>query len=243
MTTNVSSGLTKYKLLLTDTGQADNATGCLAKGAGWDMRGTDCGQARTWGELTWGKWDGLRHEGQMGHAETWGELTGAKWDRLRHEGNWLGPKKNGHNAQNLSAEAFTHGLRLAFHQKKHIQYYCSTEAVKRDRICHERGPHRIASARSEKGGAHHTALVILQREHPGVQCNCTAHLSHLDSEFTCGTERLARWCWRANCSVSYIPSVNKQFKYWSMSVLLYTKHSKKLHWWILANVKWTWTHN
>jgi len=71
MTTNVSSGLTKYKLLLTETGQADNATGGLAKGAGWDMRGTDCGQARTWEELTWGK-----------------------WDRLRHEGKWLGAKKN-----------------------------------------------------------------------------------------------------------------------------------------------------
>jgi len=23
----------------------------LAKGAGWDMRGTDCGQSRTWGEV------------------------------------------------------------------------------------------------------------------------------------------------------------------------------------------------
>ena len=44
MTTNVSSGLTKYKLWLTDTGQADNATGVLAKTAGWDMRGTDWGQ-------------------------------------------------------------------------------------------------------------------------------------------------------------------------------------------------------
>ena len=95
MTTNVSSGLTKYKLLLTDTGQANNATGGLVKGAGWDMRGTDCGRARTWGELTWGKWYGLRHEGQMGHTETWGEQTGAKWDWLRYEGNWLGPKKNG----------------------------------------------------------------------------------------------------------------------------------------------------
>ena len=29
-----------------DTGQADNATGGLAKGAGWDMTGTDCGQMR-----------------------------------------------------------------------------------------------------------------------------------------------------------------------------------------------------
>jgi len=47
MTTNVSSGLTTYELLLTDTGQADNATGGLAKGAGWHMRGTDCGRART----------------------------------------------------------------------------------------------------------------------------------------------------------------------------------------------------
>jgi len=62
MMTSESSGLTKYKLLLTDTGQADNATGGLAKGAGWDMRGTDCGQARTRGELTWGKWGRLRHE-------------------------------------------------------------------------------------------------------------------------------------------------------------------------------------
>jgi len=47
MTTNVSSSLTKYKLLLTDTRRADNATGGLAKGAGWDMRGADCRQART----------------------------------------------------------------------------------------------------------------------------------------------------------------------------------------------------
>jgi len=47
MTTNVSSGLTKYKLLLTDTGRAYNATGGLAKGAGWDMMGTDCGQVWT----------------------------------------------------------------------------------------------------------------------------------------------------------------------------------------------------
>ena len=105
MMTNVSSGPTKYKLLLTDTGQADNATGGQAKGAGWDMRGTDCGWAETWGELTWGKWNGLRHKGnwlgtneagwdmranvmgwdmrgtdwgQMGQAETWGELTGVK---------------------------------------------------------------------------------------------------------------------------------------------------------------------
>jgi len=47
VTTNVSSGLTKYKLFLKDTGQADNATGCLAKGTGWDMRGTDLGQNGT----------------------------------------------------------------------------------------------------------------------------------------------------------------------------------------------------
>jgi len=47
MTTNVSSSLTKYKLLLTDTRWADNAKGGLAKGAGWDMRGADCRQART----------------------------------------------------------------------------------------------------------------------------------------------------------------------------------------------------
>jgi len=47
MTTNVSSSLTKYKLFLTDAGQTDNETGGLAKGVGWDMRGTDFGQART----------------------------------------------------------------------------------------------------------------------------------------------------------------------------------------------------
>jgi len=46
MMTNVSSGLTKYKLLLMAIGQADNATRGLVKGAGWDMRGTDCRQAR-----------------------------------------------------------------------------------------------------------------------------------------------------------------------------------------------------
>jgi len=70
MMANVPLSLTKCKLLLTDTGQVDNATGGLANGAGWDMRGTDCGQARTLGELTWGKWGGLRYEGQMGQAET-----------------------------------------------------------------------------------------------------------------------------------------------------------------------------
>jgi len=46
MMTNVSSGLTKYKLLLMNIGQADNATGGLVKGAGQDMRGADCRQAR-----------------------------------------------------------------------------------------------------------------------------------------------------------------------------------------------------
>ena len=51
--------------------------------------------ARTRGELTWGKWDRLRHERQMEQAGTWGEVTWGKWNRLRHEGNWLGSKKNG----------------------------------------------------------------------------------------------------------------------------------------------------
>ena len=41
MMTHVSSGLTKYKLLLTDIGQADNATGGLAK----DMRELTAGRS------------------------------------------------------------------------------------------------------------------------------------------------------------------------------------------------------
>ena len=65
MTTNVSSGLTKYKLLLTETGQADNATGGLAKGAGWDMRGTDLGQMGQAGDMRGTDW-----VGQMGQAGT-----------------------------------------------------------------------------------------------------------------------------------------------------------------------------
>jgi len=54
--------------LLADTGQADNATGGLAKEAGWDMRGTDFGQMGQAGDMRgtdWGgKWDRLRHEGK-----------------------------------------------------------------------------------------------------------------------------------------------------------------------------------
>jgi len=81
MTTNVSSDLTKYKLLLTDTGQADNATGV------WQRE-----QAGTWGKLTVG---GPGHEGNwFGANGTVWDVRG-KWGRLRHEGNWLGPTKNG----------------------------------------------------------------------------------------------------------------------------------------------------
>jgi len=58
MTTNESSGLTKYKLKLMDTGQAGMGNqqgdrGGLAKGAGCGQR--KMGQAGTWGELTGNK--------------------------------------------------------------------------------------------------------------------------------------------------------------------------------------------
>ena len=116
MMTNVSSDPKKNKFLLADTGQADNATGGQAKGAGWDMRGTDCGWAETWGELIWGKWNGLRHKGNwLGTNEAGWDMR-VKWVGLRHEGNWLGSngagwdmrgtdwgqRKMRHNAQKLS---------------------------------------------------------------------------------------------------------------------------------------------
>jgi len=71
--TNVSSGSTKYKLLLMDTGQADmgnqQGDGVIGepRGEAWQSdrgglaKGAGCGQRK------------------MGQAGTWGELTGDKW--------------------------------------------------------------------------------------------------------------------------------------------------------------------
>jgi len=80
MMANVSSGLTKYKVLLMDTGQAD-----MGNQQGDRVIGEPTGEAWQGGQaVVKGKW------GRLGHGGNWLGTNGGKWGRLGHGGNWLG---------------------------------------------------------------------------------------------------------------------------------------------------------